>query len=337
MNNANFFIVLILTVALWNCKIDGYESPAKKTGIKSIQEHRLQHDKEGKTKEGQSFKKYDERGNEVYLKTITNDGKAFFVNKTFNEKNQNVLNEGQDINGDNYKKVMKYDDEKLIKTEFYIADKLSTSTVVEKASNGTFKEIKTDHTAEKIQSIKEYDQHENLIKESIYQKKDTIYKTCTYDANANLIEEVKVSKFRPRSVRSTYTYNDKNLMVEQSNYEFDGKLESKTIYKYRSDETFEEVMKENSHGVKDRHKYDENGLKVEHAYSRDGNNWQVLEVREYNRQGDQIKRVSFTKEGDLLKDRSFEYKYDDKGNWIEKIKKYGDRISMTTKRTIEYY
>ncbi len=337
-NKVKFGFLLLLAISFFHCENESFETPAKKTGIKSIQEIRTSHNEDGTIKEEKNFKEYDSRGNEVHHKSINEEGKVFFVKQKYNKQDQNILLEGKKYNGDTYKSIKRYDKQgKLINMESYSEDQLIFSIEIEKAKDGSYKIIKTGHPNNKIESVKEYDLDEFLIKETLYPKNDSILKTYVYDENDNLIEEVNKGKYQNQNKRYKYEYDQNNLLVESGTYELDGTQLNRTFKQYRTDKSLEQVIKTKGKTSQDKFKYNKDGLMIEHSFTKDGEAWQVLNLKEYDDHGNKIHQTKYLKNGDFKWERTTQLKYDYKGNWIEMIEKEGDRLIKSRIRTIEYY
>ncbi|WP_394364220.1 DUF2963 domain-containing protein [Formosa algae] len=82
--------------------------------------------------------------------------------------------------------------------------------------------------------------------------------------------------------------------------------------------------------------YDKNGNEKEQIkFNPDGNFVQM--VFEYDKMNNRIIQNSFDKQGKLRRQISFEYVYDDNGNWITNKRSSNGELNMVCERQIEYY
>ncbi len=165
-----------------------------------------------------------------------------------------------------------------------------------------------------------YDSHGNLLSKKIYQAdffQDTLAlkskENNTYDSTGNLIykEETEIKANNLYSTFSTYAYNEigklHTIKVTYSNRS----TESITIYTYENGYLVSEISKQTFEKKRQIKSY-----KKENHYDRYGN---------------------ITKYVDLTISRNYTYKYDSKGNWIEKITfQEGFPLSKTV-RIITYF
>ncbi len=139
-----------------------------------------------------------------------------------------------------------------------------------------------------------------------------------YDAKGNLIERDYPS---PIDFKFKFKYDINGNKVEESVYYLDneqgreGDLESKSKYKY-----------------------DAKGNKIEYVRFDSKGNLESKEAHKYNAKGDVIETSEYGDENILKEVFTYKYKYDQEGNWVERIKlDKKDEPSEITEREITYY
>jgi hypothetical protein len=195
----------------------------------------------------------------------------------------------------------------------------------------------------------EYTYKDGLLAETKYYKEDgTLMGTqyITYDANGNkLMSNATDPKGNTmQKVELTYTKDNKiasakenkrGKLVRYVKYEYPNEKEEKVI---RMDTKAENEETIKGYTVKT---YDDNENVLRSvSYDSDGKPGSVF-LYEYNEQGENTLKTSTDGEGDEVEEYNYmryEYKYDEKGNWIEKTEYLKNGNSMdVTKRKIEYY
>ena len=136
---------------------------------------------------------------------------------------------------------------------------------------------------------------------------------CRYDKDGNIVESCRYNDAGARESKKLYVYDEKGNVIKITS--FNGNNESTTST----------------------HQYDENGNRTE--------------IREYDENVDLIKRTVYfyndsglRSESHVYNDKnildkrlSYDYRYDRKGNWIEKIEFLNDKAVKITERQIEYF
>jgi hypothetical protein len=186
------------------------------------------------------------------------------------------------------------------------------------------------------------------------------YYVTKYDNKRNLIE---TNHYRLEdgnlAYKEMHKYNENGNLIETNYYSSEGKLESQRIYKYDTKQNLIEEVGDNNNGIqhKLKYKYDDRGRQIEqYGY----NKFETLVYKliyEYNNRDEIVKDFKYyydDKENeyhsewdyvtywhsDFIHKSFYEYtKYDNKGNWVERITYEGEaKIPMSiTERTIEYY
>jgi hypothetical protein len=208
--------------------------------------------------------------------------------------------------------------EKVIENGQYERDgSLYEKTFYERNENGdSQKGIKKNSSEElKSQWTYEYDSDNNLTEVKTYDSENNLTNTQTnkHDKNGNNIEMLLTNHTRNTVWKYTYAYNDNGEKIEQFRYKPDGSLKDRRTYHYNKKGNEFEQFKFNPDGSYKKFvsEYDEmNNLTVQ--------NW-------FNEKEEQTHQTSF------------EYVYDDNGNWITKKRSSNRVLSMVWERQIEYY
>lgn len=168
------------------------------------------------------------------------------------------------------------------------------------------------------------------------------------------------------SLKISYKYDAEGSMVEESQYNSDGKLDSQTLYKYKYDEKGNVVEKvrsdaEGNLDSKITYRYDNKGNLVEEkwyypdgtlswhlTYRYNDKGYKVEEITnsveqspskityKYDDKGSNTEREEYFYNSGLVRYKN-QYEYDSYGNWIKRIKYVDGTLSIITERTIEYY
>ncbi len=211
-----------------------------------------------------------------------------------------------------------------------------------------------------------YDESGNEIEESSFDSKGSLLSKMSfeYDEAGNPIESNRFNsdgslahkfifkyndqgKVRERSAydstldnKCIFKYNEAGKVIEKYNYYSDGTLDDKMIYKYKNQDKEVEINCYNSiDSVISRtvSKYDENGKEIEsNFYNPGGNTIWLTSSNKYNADGLLVENIYFEIERKKSVSK-YIYKFDKKGNWIEKSKYVDNKPSQITVREIEYY
>ncbi|WP_188362524.1 hypothetical protein [Flavobacterium orientale] len=160
-----------------------------------------------------------------------------------------------------------------------------------------------------------YDSNNNMIEVNTYDSENNLtnIQSNKYDENGNNIEMLTKSPESENGWRNVYKYDLDNKIIEQFKYKPDGSLKDRRTYSYDKDgnENTQFMFKPDGSFTKFVSEYDEmNNLLIQ--------NW-------FNEQDDQTHQTSF------------EYVYDENGNWITKKRSSNGELGMVWERQIEYY
>ncbi|MBV7440439.1 hypothetical protein KRX57_03330 [Weeksellaceae bacterium TAE3-ERU29] len=139
-----------------------------------------------------------------------------------------------------------------------------------------------------------------------------IYCTYKYDERGNLIEErITRAKDGSSAGYKINSYDESNNKIEEKKYSSAGVLDTRNIYKYNekgeliqqsiytSDKLYSNIY----------YKYNNRGERIEEKY-------------EYS---------------SIIINSTYKYKYDEKGNWINRIEFIDDKPKYIEERKYEYY
>lgn len=176
-----------------------------------------------------------------------------------------------------------------------------------------------------------------------------------YDEKGNKNERIFVFEIESnegnkikRTTKSTYMYNEQGFKLEENNYSTDNLFESKVTYIYNESNLKIEQNTYNANGElieKQTYKYNKERQVSESKIYLIENGSEHNSTTEYwyNDKGDRSKMrfVSINKFAHIDILSSFEYEYDEKGNWIKETI-YSEEPSerkpfKITEREIEYY
>jgi uncharacterized lipoprotein NlpE involved in copper resistance len=198
----------------------------------------------------------------------------------------------------------------------------------------------------KSKSIYTYDVKGNRIETNIYNSDGSLSDNFSYkyDDKENKIESNRYTSDGRLYLKMLDQYDNKGNKIESNWYNSDSSLYLKTLYQYDNKGN---KIKSNSYNPDGSfndnfsYRYDNKGNMIESkSYKSDGSlEWK--ETNLYNNKGNIIKEnLSFESYNKEMKnfDANSEYKYDDKGNWIEQIIHHSPEISYEIReRTFEYY
>ena len=161
-----------------------------------------------------------------------------------------------------------------------------------------------------------YNDNGNRIEDNKYDKDGELTNKWKgkYDVNENLIEGKYYDEDGELSFKWKFKYDDNGNLIESNGYDKDGELTSK----YKS-------------------KYDVNGNLIESIrYDEDGELRIKLKFK-YDDNGNQIEEKNYDEDGELENKYIYEYKFDDKENWIQKTIFKDDKPTFIIEREIKYY
>jgi hypothetical protein len=281
------------------------------------------YDKDGKlvNQEFNSYKlsnttnHYDKKNNLILSKNIDSDKNYSTTKKEFNEKNQIIREEYfnseypkeksiteyyYDILGNiiEEKRFNEHGEDDGTKFEYDIKNR---KTKIINHSPFIWVKTKTESHQERTK-----DGNDRIIKEFIYDEKDRIIETKSYNSNFNdeNISELlskEVTTYENDLIKNIYSYDNKDSLTYYKTFEYD-KLNRKT--------------KEFSISPK----YPDNNISLEYFYNE----------TEYP-----IKL--FYLEKGITTQVNFEYVFDDKKNWVEQTKSINGKKLYVWKRELKYF
>lgn len=142
------------------------------------------------------------------------------------------------------------------------------------------------------------------------------------------------------ATKEQYEYDDVGNKIKESFSGPDGKLLGSAEYRYDENGNLLEIKG-----------FEEDGtLSFVNAYEYDSQNRVTLEIRRapyeniqyknfytYNDRGEVIEELMYDERGRLSFFSHYEFSYDDKGNWIQKIEFKDYRPTLLIERKITYY
>lgn len=218
-----------------------------------------------------------------------------------------------------------------------------------------------------LNSYKVYDKNEKIIEMRQYEIDGSIYETTLYERNENGKALKAMQKNSSGELKSywTYTYDENDNMIEVKTYDSNEKLVKIQLNQYdEKGNNVEMILKspESENGWKYVYKYNFDNKKIEqfrykpdgslkdrrtYSYDKDGN--ENLQFK-FNPDGSFMKFVSeydgmnnltvqnwFDEQDEQTHQTSFEYVYDENGNWISKRRSSNGKLGMVWERQIEYY
>ena len=134
-------------------------------------------------------------------------------------------------------------------------------------------------------------------------------------------------------------YNEKGNKIEENYYNSNGRLYSKTTYKYdEKGNMIEDNFYDSDDGsliYKNTYKYDEKGNKIEEYHYDEDGKFNYKYTYKYDEKGNIIEENHYDSNGRL--DSKYTYEYDKNNNWIQRIEYKNTIPHRITERIIEYY
>ena len=134
-------------------------------------------------------------------------------------------------------------------------------------------------------------------------------------------------------------YNEKGNKIEENYYNSNGRLYSKTTYKYdEKGNMIEDNFYDSDDGsliYKNTYKYDEKGNKIEEYHYDEDGKFNYKYTYKYNEKGNMIEKNNYDSNGRL--DYKYTYEYDKNNNWTQRIEYKNTIPHRITERIIEYY
>jgi len=186
-----------------------------------------------------------------------------------------------------------------------------------------------------------YNENGNLIETKDFNLKDeyigkTIYKT---DDNKNLIETNDFNSKDEFIGKTLYIRDDKENAIETNSYDSKGNLYSKLKSEYDTKGRVLEVISyglENKLKEKTYIKYDGKGRIIEIKVITDGS--VIIKNFNYeNKEKDDLTLMVKYEDYLTMSKTIYRYKYDENGNWIQKISIEDGKPKIIEEREIEYY
>lgn len=200
-----------------------------------------------------------------------------------------------------------------------------------------------------------FDANENMIEHSVYSNSDKKNLTlqsktvCKYDEKNHLIQELFYGSNEKLEKSATYRYDDMGNMLEKNNYNADnvisntaensfyfktdtirddkGNIVNLNQYKYNPDGSFI---------ITQLLKYDKDNL-VEFTKFGADLSTEYMYTYKYNDKGDEIEKSKFNMYNVLDEKTTSKYVYDKTGNWIKATISKNEVPESTKEREIVYY
>ena len=162
----------------------------------------------------------------------------------------------------------------------------------------------------------EYDDNGNRIERNIYSSDgELIFKyICEHDDNGNSIEQNRYNSEGKLDEKWTSKFDAKGNEIKSNLFNSESKLVSKYTFEYDDKENMIEMNYYN---------YDDELISIM--------------TYEFDDNGNLIEENKYDKDGELEDEFSYEYKFDDKENWIQKTIFEDDKPTFIIEREIKYY
>jgi hypothetical protein len=161
----------------------------------------------------------------------------------------------------------------------------------------------------------EYDSNNNMIEVKTYDAENNLtnIQSNKYDENGNNIEMLSKRSEGDNGWKYVYKYNFDDKKIEQFRYKPDGSLKDRRTYSYDKD----------------------GNENVQFKFNPDGSFMKFVSV--YDKMDNLTIQNWFDEHDEQTHQTSFEYVYDENGNWITKKRSSKGVLSMVWERKIEYY
>jgi hypothetical protein len=160
-----------------------------------------------------------------------------------------------------------------------------------------------------------------------------------YDDNGNMIEVTYYDNDSVFTGKQVNKYDKNNNLTEYYYQNSKGKVTNRDTYKHFKNGKIKEEHRYKSDGtLRDRrtYEYDDNGNEIiDKAYKADGSI--MIYKSEYDKMNNIIENYWINEKGEQTHQTSFEYVYDENGNWITKRRSSNGVLGMIWERKIEYY
>ena len=188
----------------------------------------------------------------------------------------------------------------------------------------------------------EYDDKGNQIEWRSYVSDGSLQSKVTYryDDKGNIIENRTINSDGNLNDGWTYEYDDKGNHIKSRHY-YDSFLNNLDNFTYEHDDKgnvieFKKYNKDGELNYKQKNRWNDKGNLIEYSkYDKDGK----LTFRRtiQHDKGNIIERKDYDKKNKLKDKTNYEYKFDDKENWIQKIIFKNDKVTHIVERDIDYF
>lgn len=208
--------------------------------------------------------------------------------------------------------------EKPIEFSQYETDgSLYEKTIYKRNEKGDAQKATKKNSSDEIKSYwtYEYDSNENMIEVKTYDAENNLtnIQSNKYDENGNNIEMILKRPESESGWKYVYNYTSDKKKVEQFRYKPDGSLRDRRTYSYNKD----------------------GNENMQFKFNPDGSFMKF--VSEYDEMDNMTVQNWFNEKGEQTHQTSFEYVYDENGNWISKRRSSNGELGMVWERQIEYY
>lgn len=203
--------------------------------------------------------------------------------------------------------------------------------------------IFSNHNFKRIHKIQR-DKKNRPVKVIVYQN-DTIYYTAyevKYDKNNNIIYERENKENGKPFIMRKKVYDKNNLIKKElvTQYFTLDSIYFENIFEYDKKSRLilkKENVTNDSTYFENKYFYYKNGKIKKLTVMPKGMQYAKIKIIKFNKNGDVVESIKFSKKDKSKKIRTYKYKYDAKHNWIEKTEYNNNKPIIITKRTIEYY
>lgn len=190
-----------------------------------------------------------------------------------------------------------------------------------------------------------YDNNDNCVELISFKPNNEIEERgiFVYDKNGVLMEELYYNANNNLFSRLEYTFDENGNLIQLSEYDPNGVLEESQKSKFKDGlEQERYTYYYDVHNVlitKYEYRYNKHGKLIEGILFDDAKNLLGRWVYTYDEQQNLISEESFDSEGILVEKRTYDYKYDEKNNWTERVTYDGEENEprVITKRQFEYF
>ncbi len=206
----------------------------------------------------------------------------------------------------------------LVKYQKYETDgSLYENTILIKNENDKLLKRITQDSKGKLKKYltTKLDDKDNIIEYNTYNNQDELVniQIKEYDSNGNNISFINKSIKSNRTFKTLYKYNTFREMIKETDYKPDSSIKDIRTYKY-----------------------DKKGNEIEQHLNRPDGSFTKF-VSEYDQFNNLILHNWFDKNGNQKHQTSFEYVYDNNGNWLTKKRYSNGELRYVWEREIEYY